>query len=97
MRSIIFTTILTLVPLSSCVHYDDVVPGANGLNVVTVQPDIGDESPDTEELTEHAISQANDYCQDVHKGPSKIISTEKQPLGTAEGEEFKVIVKFRCL
>jgi hypothetical protein len=94
--SILITTLITAT-LSSCVHYDDVVPGTNGLNVVTVQPDIGDESADEDELTEQATSQASDYCQDVYRGPSKIISTEKQPLGTPEGDDFKVVLKFRCL
>ncbi len=97
MRASILITFLIVAPLSSCVHYDDVVPGSDGLHVVTVQPDIGEESPDEEELTEDATSQANDYCQDVYKGPSKIISTKKQPLGTSEDDDFKMIIKFRCL
>ena len=89
--------ILMTASLASCVHYDDVVPGVDGLNVVTVQPDIGDVSFDEEELRENALSQATDYCEDVYKGPSKVISTEKQPLDTPEQEDFKIIVKFRCL
>ena len=97
MRGSILIPFLTFIPLSSCVHYDDVVPGSDGLNIVTVQPDVGDDSPDDEELTDHANSQASDYCKDVHKRQSKIVSTEKQPLGSSLDDAFKVIVKFRCL
>jgi hypothetical protein len=97
MRASILIATLFAGTISSCVHYDDVVPGSDGLNVVTVQPDIGDESADEDELTEQASSQASDYCQDVYRGPSKIISAEKQPLENSDGDDFKVIIKFRCL
>lgn len=46
---------------TACAHHRDVRPGANGVHRVVLPTD------DTERGNQEAISEANDYCESIHK------------------------------
>ena len=80
MRYLVSAVLLSLV---ACAHYPDVRPGASGEHSVSLAGD------DDDELARQAISQAKDYCKDVHKKSVAIVSEDKKYIGDMDEKSYK--------
>jgi hypothetical protein len=76
-------TLASCFAFAACAHYPDVRPGAKGQNYVEVT------GQDEDEVSRDAISQANDYCKDVHKKSAGIVSEDKKYVGDMDEKSYK--------
>lgn len=79
--------IACLMTLVACAHYPDVRPGASEHKVVAAH----ESEP---ESYQYAMSQAKDFCDDVHNGKRPIISNEETKF---TGEDRDAYEKARLI
>lgn len=84
MKKIMFLILISLSTIiyTSCAHHKDVRPAADGLHKVVIS------TPDTDEGTRDAISQAQHYCSTLNKSAA-FVEEKSEYKGNMSEENYK--------
>lgn len=77
-------SVFILLLLSACAHHHDVRPSADGIHKVIFKTD------DKDEGGRDALSQANNYCEEVEKKRAFIVDEISKYTGSMQEDNYKI-------